>query len=145
MLVFENLNENNVAEVADLEKRSFGKYAWSLDLLRGELADEKKHYAVIRVDGKVVAYGGFLQVFDEGDVMNIAVDEAYRRQGYGEAILDRFFSEASKLGINSFTLEVRESNVPAKGLYEKKGFRCAGVRKNYYPDGENACIDWKYM
>jgi len=30
------------------------------------------------------------------------------------------------------TLEVRESNTPALQLYQRAGFKKAGVRKNYY-------------
>ena len=48
MLIFEEMNENNLSQVADLEKRCFGKYAWSQPLLSGELSDGKKHYYVIK-------------------------------------------------------------------------------------------------
>ena len=38
-------------------------------------------------------------------------------------------------------LEVRAGNVPARRLYQRHGFREAGVRKQYYPDnGEDALV-----
>jgi ribosomal-protein-alanine N-acetyltransferase len=39
------------------------------------------------------------------------------------------------------TLEVRLSNLPARKLYEKYGFRPVGIRPRYYSDnGEDALI-----
>ena len=43
-----------------------------------------------------------------------------------------------------FTLEVRQSNGAAIALYERFGFRSAGVRRRYYQDnGEDAIIMWR--
>ena len=43
------------------------------------------------------------------------------------------------LGIWDILLEVRVSNAPAIALYESLGFVRDGIRKNYYPGGEDAC------
>jgi ribosomal-protein-alanine N-acetyltransferase len=43
-----------------------------------------------------------------------------------------------------YTLEVRESNAGAIALYERFGFRAAGMRRRYYQDnGEDALIMWR--
>ncbi len=43
-----------------------------------------------------------------------------------------------------FTLEVRRSNAVAIHLYEREGFRAAGVRRRYYQDnGEDAIVMWR--
>jgi ribosomal-protein-alanine N-acetyltransferase len=45
------------------------------------------------------------------------------------------------LGARNATLEVRLSNVAARRLYERFGFRPVGVRPRYYTDnGEDALI-----
>lgn len=145
LITKEPLDQNNLHAVAELEKECFGSNAWSENLLAGEIGREDKHYIVVRVDGIVAAYGGFIQVLDEGDVMNIAVSSEYRRMGLATLIIDSFFRRAEELGIRSFTLEVRDSNYAAKKLYEKSGFEFVGKRTKYYSDGEDACIYWKYM
>ena len=43
-----------------------------------------------------------------------------------------------------FTLEVRPSNHVAIHLYEREGFRAAGLRRRYYQDnGEDALVMWR--
>ena len=145
MLVKESLTENNVKKVADLEYECFGKDAWSENLLRQEVGQEGKNYVVLFSDGERMANGGFSQVLNEGDIMNIAVAEKFRRQGYGKRILEEIFSIAKDLHIERITLEVRESNLPARSLYEKEGFVFSGIRRNYYRNKENCCIYWKVI
>ena len=58
-----------------------------------------------------------------------------------EAMLEATQAE----GIIAHTLEVRTGNEAAKRLYEKFGFKEAGLRKGYYEDnGEDAVIMWRY-
>ena len=52
---------------------------------------------------------------------------------------------AKKLGAEQAFLEVRESNSSAKGLYVAFGFEQMGLRKGYYPDGEDAIVMTKKL
>jgi len=47
-------------------------------------------------------------------------------------MLARVLDEAATLGAPHATLEVRRSNEAARRLYERAGFRLAGVRSGYY-------------
>ena len=70
-----------------------------------------------------------------------SVSPDHRAQGVGGALLRRLFEEGR--GKLPFTLEVRVSNRPAITMYERLGFRSAGVRPRYYQDnGEDALIMW---
>jgi ribosomal-protein-alanine N-acetyltransferase len=52
--------------------------------------------------------------------------------------------ETEAEGIVSHTLEVRESNIAARNLYEKFSFHETGRRKNFYSDNnEDAVIYWR--
>jgi ribosomal-protein-alanine N-acetyltransferase len=58
-------------------------------------------------------------------------------------MLQRLFDIADEMGAEWLTLEVRVSNLGAQRLYEKYGFRRAGVRRRYYSDNnEDALIMW---
>lgn len=90
-------------------------------------------------DGTVLGYAGLQTVLDEGYINNVAVAEAYRRQGVADELIAAFvrFGQA-KLAF--LTLEVRASNAPAIALYAKHGFAEAGRRKNYYDDPKEDAI-----
>lgn len=77
----------------------------------------------------------------EAEITNIAVDPARRRQGIGEMLIDAALEYARGRCCDTVGLEVRESNLPAIALYEKKGFARVGLRKNYYEQPtENALL-----
>src|SRR5258706_15089541 len=78
---------------------------------------------------------------DEAHITSCAVHPAGRRQVSGERLLVAFLDLAADRHAREATLEVRLSNVAARRLYEKYGFRPVGIRPRYYSDnGEDALI-----
>jgi ribosomal-protein-alanine N-acetyltransferase len=94
----------------------------------------------IRVAGYIASW----IVVDEVHINNIAVLPAFRGRGYGSALLAHALAEAADAGAQRATLEVRRSNDAARRLYERFGFRMAGVRRDYYSHPtEDALILWR--
>ncbi|HEV3319983.1 MAG TPA: ribosomal protein S18-alanine N-acetyltransferase [Solirubrobacteraceae bacterium] len=76
-------------------------------------------------------------------VMNIAVDAEHQRRGVASALLAELYERVGDETAR-YTLEVRRSNRMAIGLYEREGFRAAGLRRRYYQDnGEDALVMWR--
>jgi [ribosomal protein S18]-alanine N-acetyltransferase len=78
---------------------------------------------------------GFLvarHVSEEWELENVVVASAERRKGLGKRLLDALLRHAERTNSKSVLLEVRESNAPARSVYEKAGFRQTGRRKAYY-------------
>ncbi len=78
---------------------------------------------------------GFLvanQVAPEWELENIVIAPTARRKGLGKRLLDALLADAGKTNSSSVFLEVRESNMAARNLYEKAGFEQSGRRKSYY-------------
>ena len=76
-------------------------------------------------------------------VMNIAVDLDRQRMGLASAMLSELYAQVDDADAR-FTLEVRRSNSVAIHLYEREGFRAAGMRRRYYQDnGEDALVMWR--
>lgn len=144
MREFVNLDENNYKDVAQIDADCLASEKWSEEQFRAEIGDASKFYAVCKINGKVVGFGGYAQVLDEGNILNIAVAKDCRKQGIATEILNIMIQNGVNNGITAFTLEVRESNQAARLLYEKAGFKFVGIRKNFYSDKENACIYWLY-
>ncbi len=124
------LSEGDLAEIAALEARSFAD-PWSADAVK-MLTEPNAFGIVAETETGIVAYGGMICVLDEGQITDIATLPEHRRQGHAEAVLSAMLTEARARRLAFVTLEVRESNTPARGLYEKLGFCAVGARKNFY-------------
>ena len=126
------MNETHVASVAAIEKECFGVDAWSEKSVASELTNQLSLWLVAMEGDRVAGYVGSQTVCDETDMMNVAVTADYRRQGLGEKLVLALVEELKAMGSQCLTLEVRDSNTPARTLYEKLGFQQIGLRKNYY-------------
>ena len=125
------MDNRHVAQVAALEKQCFSD-PWSESSVASELSNPLSAW-LVAMDGDVLAgYVGSQSVMGESDMMNIAVDAHYRRQGIAQALVEALVVQLKEKGNHSLTLEVRISNQPAIALYEKLGFAQVGRRPNYY-------------
>lgn len=89
---------------------------------------------------------GFLvakEVAGEWEIENIAVSGAARRRGLGTRLLGEFLDQARDKGASAVFLEVRESNVAARALYEKWAFEKSGSRARYYTHPEEDAIMYR--
>lgn len=77
---------------------------------------------------------------DDADIEGVVTKNAFLRKGIGKLLVKNALDEIKNKGIEKVFLEVRESNNPAKNLYESFGFKPVSVRKKYYIDGENAIV-----
>jgi len=80
-------------------------------------------------------------VLDEVELLQIATDPAYQRQGLATAVLIDFEKHALNAGASQAFLEVAITNLPACALYQKLGWREAGLRRGYYKSESYDPID----
>ena len=127
-----NMTSEHVSQVAELEKLCFGTEAWSEKSVASELTNRLSLWLVALDGERVSGYVGSQSVLGESDMMNVAVHPDYRRQGIAEKLCLALVEALKEKGNHCLTLEVRASNAPAIGLYEKLGFTEVGRRPNYY-------------
>lgn len=84
------------------------------------------------IDGKMVGFVLFNDVYGDIEICYIAVIEEYRRKHIASMLI----SEALKLMKNICSLDVRSKNVAAIALYKSLGFVPVYIRKNYYDDDD---------
>ncbi len=84
--------------------------------------------ATREIAGYVVA----LDAADEGEILNLAVAPAGRRNGLGRTLVQHILEALTARGVRQVYLEVRESNAPARALYAAQGFKEVGRRTQYY-------------
>jgi len=139
--IVEAMHVDDLEAVHRIERDSF-RTPWPVHAYRTELETNRlAHYLVARVDGVVVGYAGVWLMVDEAHVTTFAVAPEWRRQGIGERLLVGLLDLAGARSAREATLEVRLSNLAARRLYEKYGFRPVGLRPRYYSDdNEDALI-----
>ncbi len=132
---------DDIAAVQVIERASFSA-PWPANAYRTELETNKlAHYLVVRVGGEVAGFAGLWLMVDEAHVTTFAISPPWRRNHLGERLLVALFDLAIERRATEATLEVRLSNLPARRLYEKFGFRPVGIRPGYYSDNnEDALI-----
>lgn len=80
-------------------------------------------------------------VVDEAEILSLAVDPAFQRQGEARALLARLDAEARTRGVTSLHLEVAAQNAPARAFYDAQGFTGIGLRRGYYRRPDGSCGD----
>lgn len=84
-------------------------------------------------DDVLAGYALCSLVFEEAELLDIAIDRAHQRLGLAGQLMDFLVAEARRAGALRMFLEVRESNHAARGLYASSGFSQVGTRRDYYP------------
>ncbi len=115
---------------------------WSEAQWRRELEDgERPGMGLFHGEELLALATGWL-VLEELHITAVAVAPAWRRRGLGRRALVALLSRARTLGAERATLEVAAGNPAARALYDAVGFRIAGVRRDYYRNGDDALIKW---
>ena len=132
----------DLPHVIEIERRAFPT-PWSLAMFVLELSKPSGVCLAASIDGRLAGYIICSRYETVWHVMNVAVDPDRQRQGVASALLAELYRRVGDEDAR-FTLEVRRSNQVAIALYERDGFRAAGIRRRYYQDnGEDAVIMWR--
>jgi ribosomal-protein-alanine N-acetyltransferase len=83
-------------------------------------------------DGQLCGFACAKAIAGEWELENIVVASTFLRQGVGDSLMNALLAQAKNAGALQVFLEVRETNLPARRLYEKHGFQEAGRRRHYY-------------
>jgi ribosomal-protein-alanine N-acetyltransferase len=131
-------------DIAAIEKQTF-KTPWSLEMINKTTELDNFYGVVCCADDAVVGYVGC--IFDpwDGEILNVAVKQDFRRQKIAETLMTMILEFLQKSGKEQVYLEVRKSNAPARLLYEKLGFKPIGERKKYYENTEDAVVMAKLL
>ena len=113
---------------------------WNLDMLISAF-DTGRFCALGKyLDGKLVGVITFMTSVDDADLETVFVLPSSRKNGVATELLSEAIKILKEKKIEKFFLEVRISNAPAIGFYEKSGFIRVSVRKKYYQGVEDALV-----
>ncbi len=134
----------DLGALSALERACFGE-PWNASTLAAALADGKYVTLLAREVKSPLAvnscgYAIGWNIGEEAELARVGVRAALRGRGFGQKITEELLAAFRPRGVKIVFLEVRLSNITARSLYEKCGFKEVGQRANYYADGETAII-----
>jgi ribosomal-protein-alanine N-acetyltransferase len=132
----------DLPQVIAIERRVFPT-PWSLAMFVLELSKQTGICLAAVRERRLLGYLVCSRYDTVWHLMNLAVDLDHQRTGLASVLLAELYARVGDEQAR-FTLEVRRSNAVAIHLYEREGFRAAGVRRRYYQDnGEDALVMWR--
>jgi [ribosomal protein S18]-alanine N-acetyltransferase len=123
---------NDVPAILAIERQAAGAAHWT-----------PEQYTQLVEGGIVLAAEeagqmcGFLcakAIMPEWEIENVVVAAGFLRCGIANKLLRELIHRAQSEAAGAILLEVRESNLPARRLYEKHSFCEVGRRPGYYGD-----------
>ena len=133
---------SDIPAIARLERECFA-LPWAEKEIVSAFSRADFCGVVAQVGDQIVGYLLGLTLFEDAEILRVAVAKELRGQKLGGAILDAFFALVKAKGAQKVFLEVRVSNVPAIALYESRAFTRGRVREKYYENGESAVEMYK--
>lgn len=122
---------SDIPAVVAIETASFTT-PWSEASLCSEIDSFGSIARAAVLDGCIAGYMIAKKVLDEAQLLDLAVTQAFRRQGIARLLMEDLIQTLRNRGTARLYLEVRTSNSAAISLYEKFGSTIISVRKNYY-------------
>jgi ribosomal-protein-alanine N-acetyltransferase len=136
---------DDIDDVLKIETASFSA-PFTKRMFEGIVANQPPFEGfVIEDGGKLAGYMIYSRVLDEMELLTIAVDEKFRKNGFARKLINLMFENAGRAGICRIFLEVRPSNTAAQTLYKSVGFVACGLRKGYYADNKEDAIVMQKM
>lgn len=135
------MEREDIPQAVAMEQEYFGE-PWSEQGFLEALKTPHALFLAAVWGEKLIGYCGVYLSMDEGEITNVAVHRDYRRRGVGRRLLEELQRRTLELQVHTLFLEVRVSNESAVRLYESRGFKEAGLRRNFY---RNPVEDAKLM
>jgi ribosomal-protein-alanine N-acetyltransferase len=143
MISIVNITAENIHrfldDILEIERSSFPS-PWSRTAFHQETTRRVSHFWALLAGGSFIGYICFWMFSGEIHLMNIAIHPKKRGKGLGSHLLDKMIELGRSKGAETAWLEVRPSNLVARFLYKKAGFKETGRRPRYYNDTNEDAI-----
>jgi len=149
------MKTSDLEVIVEMEKRIFPDDPWSYAAFSDGLRFEHSSGCVAEADedidgnlgalyaemrSRIIGYACYYSAGAETHLTNMAVPPELRRKKIARALMEALLAEASAKESEAIFLEVRESNTPARRLYEGYGFVELHNRKAYYSNPREDAI-----
>jgi ribosomal-protein-alanine N-acetyltransferase len=132
----------DIPDLMALERQALTAAHWSPEQYQTVFLGEAPSRAllVVESDGGIQGFIAGRILDKEWEIENVVVAKSARRRSLGSQLLQEFVALARERGGEKIFLEVRESNLGARRLYEKLSFSKSGRRRLYYREPQEDAI-----
>jgi len=143
MISIKHINEKDIDLCYELDSNTIS--LWSKKQWSQEFKKEGIRVLGLFISNLVIGICVFHVVLDEAQINFFAVNQKYRKKGFGSYFMRYLIKQCENLNIKKLFLEVSQTNVAAEKFYNQFDFSTVGIRRNYYKDGSNALLKEKKL
>lgn len=136
-----SLEQAVIKAVAAIEALVQPLDAWDTNSITDSLQSPFNQLFIARIDGKIVGYCLYQQLYDQAEILRIGTHPNYQRRGIASQLLLTLKRRLIEAAVESILLEVRADNAAAISLYTQQGFRTIHTRSGYYQAAHAAAVD----
>jgi ribosomal-protein-alanine N-acetyltransferase len=135
-----------MAFINQLSEKVFHIYGPYENIVYSWLESETTVTIIALMDRKPVGFAMIGQLIHEpelpaaSELLAIAVEPEKQRLGIGEILLKKLEAEAADRHVKTLLLHTAEENLPAKKLFIRNGYQAIGVKRRFYPAGQDALL-----
>lgn len=136
----------DMAFINQLSEKVFHIYGPYENIVYSWLESETTVTIIALMDRKPVGFAMIGQLIHEpelpaaSELLAIAVEPEKQRLGIGEILLKKLEAEAADRHVKTLLLHTAEENLPAKKLFIRNGYQAIGVKRRFYPAGQDALL-----
>ena len=129
--------ESDIRRVKIIADECF-EFPWSQKHFLGSIRNTYNRSYVYVLDEQIIGFLMGSKIFEDAEILDIAVLVEYQNNKIGQKLLNCFLSTLDKN--DRCFLEVSSENKRAIQFYYKNEFKKESIRSNYYKDGSDAFI-----
>src|SRR5579863_3283881 len=132
----------DIPDLMALERQALAAAHWSPEQYQTVFSGgaPSRILLVVESDGGIQGFIAGRILEKEWEIENVVVAKSAQRRSLGSQLLQEFVALARERGGGKIFLEVRESNLAARRLYEKFSFSESGRRRFYYREPQEDAI-----
>ena len=143
MISIKQINKKDIDLCYELDSNTIS--LWSQEQWANEFKKEGTKILGLSIIDLVIGICVFQVVLDEAQINYFAVNQKFRRRGFGSYLMSYLIKKCERLNLKKILLEVSQGNVTAERFYNRFDFSTVGIRKNYYKDGSHALLKEKKL
>jgi ribosomal-protein-alanine N-acetyltransferase len=138
------IREGRPADLAEITVMADSSSYWPDEKFQ-EIFNTPRTLLVADHNGALLGFILAHNILGEWEIESIAVAPGHRHRGIGRMLVQALIDAAITNKAQFIFLEVRESNLAARGLYESCGFRQYSRRKAYYSNPDEDALLYRFL